>query len=102
MTGLVGLGLVARSVSDAGQTGSARPAATTGVSGGDAAGATPTGPGQPSSRPSGSPGTPTRTIAARGEIRRELVVVPDSDCHQFVETRQEFPDMTISVANSCQ
>lgn len=102
VTGLVGLGLVARWVSDTGQTGSARPAATAPASGGDAVGTAPPGQEQPSGQPGGTPGTPTRTIGARGEIRRELVVVPDSDCHQFVQTRQEFPDMTISVANSCQ
>jgi hypothetical protein len=83
-TGLLALGLVARLVSDTEQAPPARAAAAV-----EAPQATR------------SPGTPTPTIDPRGEMSRELVVVPESVCHQFVQTRQQLPSLTISVENSC-
>jgi hypothetical protein len=109
-TGLVVLGMVGRWVSDAEQAGSAIPTATIEVPGADAAQSPSPGPGQPPGQPATSPpdragqppGTPTQTISSDGEISRVLVVVPESDCRRFVQTHQELPTLTISVANLCQ
>ena len=73
--GLLGLGLVARWVSDPGPADATRPAAS-------AQGAA--------------------TQGAAGAPSRVVVDVPDSDCRRFVQTRQQFPTLTISVENACR
>lgn len=91
--GLVALGMVARWASDTEQTGSALPTATVEV---------PPATDPSTGEPGQAPDDATRTVSPGGRPTRELVVVPDSDCGRFVQTRQEFPTLTISVENLCQ
>jgi|SRR4051794_1401848 hypothetical protein len=59
---------------------------------------------QPSSQVTASQPTATgRSVAGvSGDTSGHLIVVPDSDCHQFTESRGRFPTVTISVQNACQ
>lgn len=84
-TGLLGLGMLARWVSNTEQAEPARAIATAEAPSADAAG----------------PTTPGRTTGSRNDVSRGLVVVPDSNCRRFIQTRQDFPTLTISVENSC-
>ena len=105
-TGLVVLGMIARWASSAEETGSEIPAATIEVSGADAAADPGQSPDSRTTSPPGqtgqSPGIPTQTIGPAGEISQVLVVAPESDCGSFMQTRQELPTLTISVAGLCQ